>query len=60
MVRWAEFRVKMYYQGEGEFILKAGDFVYHPPPHVQDFMEYSEDIEIFELASPADHSSIDV
>lgn len=52
--------VKMYYEGEGEFILRAGDFVYHPPRHVHDFMDYSPDIEIFELASPADHSAIDV
>jgi mannose-6-phosphate isomerase-like protein (cupin superfamily) len=52
--------VKMYYEGEGEFVLSAGDFVYHPSGHVHDFMEYSEDIEIFELASPADHSAIDV
>ena len=41
-------------------MLKAGDFVYHPPGHVHDFMDYSDDIEIFELASPADHSAIDV
>ncbi len=47
-------------ENEGEFELKAGDFVYHPPRRTHDFMEYSDDIEIFELASPADHSAIDV
>lgn len=52
--------VKMFYEGEGEFVLRAGDFVYHPPRHVHDFMEYSADIEIFELASPADHSCVNV
>ncbi|MEL7542856.1 MAG: cupin domain-containing protein [Pseudomonadota bacterium] len=52
--------VKMYYEGEGEFVLEAGDFVFHPPKHVHDFMDYSEDIEIFELASPANHHAIDV
>ena len=52
--------VKMYYEGEGEVVLRAGDFVYHPPRHVHDFMAYSEDIEIFELASPAHHHAIDV
>jgi mannose-6-phosphate isomerase-like protein (cupin superfamily) len=52
--------VKMYYDGEGEFVLNAGDFVYHPPGHVHDFMDYSEDIEIFELASPANHHAINV
>lgn len=39
---------------------KAGDFVYQPPPHVNDFMEHSGDIETFELASPANHHSINV
>lgn len=52
--------VKMYYEGEGEFVLKAGDFVYHPPKHVHDFMDYSDDIEIFELTSPAGHEAVDV
>ena len=52
--------VKMYYEGEGEFILRAGDFVYHPKGHVHDFMEHSEDIELLEMASPAHHHSIDV
>lgn len=51
--------VKMYYEGEGEVVLRAGDFVYHPKAHIHDFMEYSEDIEIFEVASPANHHSID-
>jgi mannose-6-phosphate isomerase-like protein (cupin superfamily) len=51
--------VRMYYEGEGEFVLEAGDFVYHPPRQVHDFMEYSDDIEIFELAAPADHSAVE-
>ncbi len=51
--------VKMYYENEGEFVLKKGDFVYHPKAHVHDFMDYSEDIEILEMASPAHHHSID-
>ena len=52
--------VKMYYKGEGELVLKTGDFVYHPKGHVHNFMEYSHDIEILEIASPAHHHSIDV
>lgn len=52
--------VKMYYEGEGEMILNEGDFVYHPKGHIHDFMEYSEDIELLEMASPAHHHSIDV
>ena len=52
--------VKLYCEGVGEVVMEAGDFVYHPPRHVHDFMEDSEDIENFELASPANHSAIDV
>lgn len=51
--------IKMWYEGEGEFVLKAGDFVYHPPRHVHDLMDYSEDIEILEMASPKIRASID-
>ena len=51
--------VKMYYEGQGEHILRAGDFVHHPPGIVHDFMDYSEDIEIFEMAGPAGHYAID-
>ncbi len=50
----------MYYEGEGEMVLNAGDFVYHSKGHVLDFMEYSEDTEILEIASPANHHSIEV
>lgn len=47
--------VKMYYEGQGDVLLEAGDFVYHPKAIVHDFMEYSDDIEIFELVSPGTH-----
>ena len=52
--------VQMYYEGEGEMTLNAGDFVFHPKGHIHDFMEYSEDLELLEMASPANHHSIDV
>ena len=52
--------VKMYYEGEGEVVLSAGDFVYHPPRIVHDFMDYSDDIEILEMTSPGGHSAVDV
>ena len=45
-------RVKTYYGAAGEFVSRAGDFDYRPPRHMHDFMEYLDDIEIFELASP--------
>lgn len=35
-------------------------YLYHRPKRVHDFLEYSEDIEIFEISSPAEHSSVDV
>ena len=56
-VRFCDFVLNIV---EGEVVLRAGDFVHHPPRHVHDFMAYSEDIEIFELASPAHHHAIDV
>jgi len=52
--------VKMCYGSEGEFVLEADNFIDHPPQRIHDFMEYSNDIKIFELASSADHSAIDV
>jgi len=52
--------VKMWHEGEGEFILKPGDFVYHPPRHVHDLLDYSEDFEILEMFSPKIRASIDV
>ena len=35
-------------------------FIYHPRGQVHDYMEYSEDLELQEMASPANHHSIDV
>ena len=52
--------VKMYYEGQGEMVLEAGDFVYHPHSIVHDFMEYSDDIEIFEICSPGEYHYVQV
>ena len=52
--------LKMYHEGEGECVMRAGDFVYHPKGHVHDILEYSEDLELFELVSPANHHSVEV
>ena len=51
--------VKMYYEDQGEVVLEKGDFVYHPRGQIHDLMDYSEDIHILEMASPAFHHSID-
>lgn len=45
--------VKFWYEGEGEFVLKEGDFVYHPPTKLHDLRAYSEDMEILEIYAPA-------
>ena len=49
------------------FCLSRAEGAHFEPMHgyrdwlrIRDLMEYSEDIEIFELASPADHSCVDV
>ena len=52
--------LEMYHEGEGNVRMEAGDFVYHPKGHVHEIIEYSEDLELFELASPAGRHSIDV
>ena len=35
--------VKFWYEREGELMLKAGDFVYHPPRAAHDLLEYRTD-----------------
>ena len=53
-------RARVYCEGEGEFIMEAGDFVCHPPRLVHDLMEYSEDLEILQISSPNIRASVDV
>jgi mannose-6-phosphate isomerase-like protein (cupin superfamily) len=50
----------MYHEGEGEVLMEAGDFVHHPKGHVHEILEYSEDLQLFELASPSGRHSVDV
>jgi quercetin dioxygenase-like cupin family protein len=52
--------VTFWYEGEGEFTLGEGDFVYHPPTAVHDLRDYSEDVELLELYAPAHPKTIDV
>lgn len=52
--------LEMYHEGEGNVHMEAGDFVYHPKGHVHEIIEYSEDLQLFELASPAGRHSVDV
>ena len=52
--------VKFWYEGEGEITLKTGDFVYRPPRKTHDLRDYSHDVELFELGSPAEHATVDL
>ena len=52
--------VKFAYEEEREVTLKVGDFVYHPPRMVHNLVDYSADVELFELLSPARHATIDL
>jgi quercetin dioxygenase-like cupin family protein len=52
--------VKFWYEGEGEFVLSEGDFVYHPPTAVHDLRDYSEDVELLEIYAPAHPRTIAV
>ena len=52
--------VRLYSEGEGEHLLRAGNFIYHPKGRMHDFMDYSRDIDILKMASPAHHHSIDL
>ena len=52
--------VRFWYEGEGEFTLEKGDFVYHPPTAVHDLRDYSEDVELLEFYAPARPASVEV
>ena len=52
--------LKMFHEGEGEVMMEAGDFVFHPKGHVHEIMAYSPDLELFEACSPAERHAIDV
>lgn len=51
--------VKFWYEGEGEFVFKAGDFVYHKPNAVHDLRDYSADIEMLEVFAPGRPHTVD-
>ena len=45
--------VKFEYEGEGSFTLKAGDCVLQPPGILHELTEFSKDMELLEVTSPA-------
>lgn len=52
--------VKFDYEGEGSFKLKAGDCVLQPPEIRHELTEFSKDMELLEITSPADFKTISV
>ena len=52
--------LKMYHEEHGEVLMEEGDFVYHPKGHIHDIIEYSQNMELFEVCSPAGRHSIDL
>jgi quercetin dioxygenase-like cupin family protein len=52
--------VKFDYEGEGSFTLKAGDCVLQPPEIRHELTEFSKDMELLEVTSPADFKTIAV
>ena len=47
---WAKF----YFEGEGEVVLKAGTCMNQRPGIVHDLLEFSDDVEMLEITSPAE------
>ncbi|MGK6310729.1 alpha/beta fold hydrolase [Variovorax sp. DT-64] len=65
-VHYADFRLlyvlkgwlKFHYKEQGTFELQAGDVIFQAPdPHAE--LEHSEDLEVLEVASPADFDTAD-
>jgi mannose-6-phosphate isomerase-like protein (cupin superfamily) len=46
---WAKFR----YEGEGEFTVRKGDCIHQPPGIHHDLLDYSRDLEMLEITTPA-------
>ena len=48
---WVEFEI----EGHGSMVLHAGDCIYLPPGIFHNVPDYSDDLETFEILSPADY-----
>ena len=46
---WAKF----HYEGEGEFTVRKGDCIHQPPGIHHDLLDYSKDLEMLEIVTPA-------
>ncbi len=50
---WARF----WYEGEGEFLLEAGDCIHQPPGILHAQSDQSDDLEILEITLPAEFAT---
>jgi mannose-6-phosphate isomerase-like protein (cupin superfamily) len=50
---WAKF----HYAGEGEVTVKKGDCIHQPPGIHHDLLDYSRDLEMLEIVTPADFAT---
>jgi mannose-6-phosphate isomerase-like protein (cupin superfamily) len=50
---WARF----HYDGEGEFTVRKGDCIHQPPGIHHDLLDYSRDLEMLEITTPAEFAT---
>jgi mannose-6-phosphate isomerase-like protein (cupin superfamily) len=50
---WARF----HYEGEGEFVVRKGDCIHQPPGIHHDLLDYSRDLEMLEITTPAEFAT---
>ena len=49
--------MRFWYEGEGEVIAREGICILQPPAIMHDVLEWSDDLELLEVTSPADFST---
>ena len=49
--------MRFWYEGEGEVIAREGTCILQPPKVKHDVLEWSDDLELLEITSPADFTS---
>ncbi|MBT5648803.1 MAG: cupin domain-containing protein [Rhodospirillaceae bacterium] len=49
--------MRFWYEGEGEVIAREGTCILQPPKVKNDVLEWSDDLELLEITSPADFTS---
>ncbi|MGB0629048.1 MAG: cupin, partial [Alphaproteobacteria bacterium] len=49
--------MRFWYEGKGEVVAKEGTCILQPPAVKHDVLEWSDDLELLEITSPADFTS---